>query len=249
MSAVGFFDAFVNANAYRETADDRALVAKVGQVAQSIVANAQVRWAGSQRKSTAITTSDLDLCLESSTPVTEAQRRDLRTALERALARPARVQSHVIRLPANGPRVKVDIAFANAAFGSRPLPDTATFHNRPSRQCAARAIKLWTRGGNLPPLPGWVVEALVVHLDAPVGAANSLDLFLRVVAWLDRSASPQAFEGILRPVAFPRWNPAWSATLPGRVEALRNHARAIQRRSGGPSGWRSTSDVEHWLRG
>lgn len=249
MSAVGFFDAFVNANAYRETPDDRALIAKVAEVSRSIVPGAQVRWAGSQRKRTDIVGSDLDMCLDSSTPVTEAQRRDLRKALEGTLSRAARVQSHVIRLPANGTHVKVDIAFANAAFGSRPPPDTTTFHNNPSRQCAARAIKLWTRRANLPPVPGWVVEALVIHLDAPAGAANSLDLFLRVVRWLDASASVRAFESILRPVASPRWNPEWSRTMPGRIEALRNHARALLTRKDGPDQWRNVGDAERWLRG
>lgn len=249
MSAVGFFSAFVNANAHRETPEERALMARVGEVSRSVVAGAQVRWAGSQRKRTDIVGSDLDLCLESPRPVTEAQRRDLRTALERSLSRPARVQSHVVRLPATGHQVKVDIAFANAAFGSRPLPDTDAFHNQPHRQCAVRAIKLWTRKGNLPPVPGWVVEELVVHLDTPSKGLNSLDLVLRVVQWLDTRASASAFESILRPVAQPRWNPDWSRAMPGRIEALRNHARALLARNDGPSQWRSVDDVERWLRG
>jgi len=247
--AAGFFEALVNQHAYRETADDRRLVAKVTELVRAVVPGSQVRWAGSQRKGTAVAASDLDLCVESTTPITEAQRRELRAVFERDLRRPARVQSHVVRLPGHQGQPKVDIAFANAAFGSRPLPDVSAFHNQRGRQVAARALKLWASASKLPRLPGWVIEALVVHLDANPGAHAPLDLFLRILAWLDERATVAVLEGVLRPAAFPRWNEAWSAALPGRLEALRNSARAQRRRANGPDSWVSTADAERWLRG
>lgn len=245
----GLFEAYINARAYRATAADRALIAALNEVVGAVVPASQVRWAGSQRKGTAIVGSDLDVVVESRDPVTEAQRRTLRSQLEVQLNRPARVLSHVVRLPEQPGAPEVDVAFANAAFGSRPLPDISAYHNRPNRQAAARALKLWSRAGNLPFISGWAVEALVVHLDSPPRNLPPLALFLRVVEWLDEKATPAAIESVLRPAAFPRWNPDWSSRLPGRVEALRNHARALRRRREVAGDWRNQDDVQQWLSG
>lgn len=205
--------------------------------------------AGSQRKGAAISGSDLDLCVESRDPVTERQRRDLRRALEAELRRPALVLSHAVRLPSHGGSAKVDIAFANAAFGSRPLPDPADFHNHRGRQLTVRALKVWTRSGGLPSVPGWAAEALVVHLDPSSGTLSGFGLFTRLVEWLADRATPMAIEGVLRPAAYPRWNPVWSTRLPGRLEALQNHVRALRRRRPRPEDWTSNADVERWLCG
>lgn len=245
--ANGYFEAFVNRHADRPGADERALIDAVSQVVRGVVPSSQVRWAGSQRKGTAIAGSDLDLCVESGDLVTERQRRDLRAALALALGRPAVVLSHAVRLPATAASPKVDISFANAVFGSRPLPDTAPFHARPARQTAARAFKLWTRDAPLPRVPGWAVEAVVLHLDQAPSSPPPLDLFLRIVAWLDERATPAAVEGVLRPAASPRWDPAWSGRLSGRLEALRSHARALRRRTPAPDAWTCTDDVGRWL--
>jgi hypothetical protein len=245
----GLFEAYVNSRAYRDNAEDRALIAALKALVVEVVPSSQVRWSGSQRKGTAIIGSDLDMIVESRDPVTEAQRRTLRSHLEVRLSRPARVLSHAVRLPEHGSRPKVDLAFANAAFGSRLLPDLTEYHNRPNRQAAARALKLWSRAGNLPFLPGWTVEALVVHLDASPAPLAPLPLFLRVIGWIEGKATPPALEAVLRPAAHPRWNPDWSSKLPGRLEALQNHARALQRRTAAPERWTSQVDVERWLRG
>ncbi len=247
--ANGYFEAYVNQQAFRPGPEDRELMSAVTSAVRAVVPKSQVRWAGSQRKGTAVLGSDLDLCVESGDPVTEAQRRTLRAELEKALRRPATVLSHAVRLPAVRDRAKVDIAFANAAFGSRPLPDTGPFHNQRARQGAARALKLWSRGAAVPHLPGWVIEALVVHLDAPPSDRLPLDLFLRIITWLDERASAAAVESVLRPAAFPRWNPDWSARLPGRLEAIRNHARALRRRQPAPESWGAVEDVGQWLAG
>jgi hypothetical protein len=247
--AAGYFEALVNQHAYRETPDDGRVAARVTATVRALIPGSQVRWAGSQRKGTAVAASDLDLCVESATPITEGQRRDLRTALERDLRRPACVQSHAVRLPSHDGQPKVDIAFANAAFGSRPLPEVTAFHNQRSRQAAARALKLWASASSLPRLPGWVIEALVVHLAPNPGLHTPLELFLRILTWLDERATPAVLEGVLRPAAFPRWNDAWTMTLPGRLEALRNRARAQRRRRDGPETWRSIADADRWLRG
>jgi hypothetical protein len=152
--ANGYFEAFVNARAFRPGPPEHALMAGVTEIVRTVIPRSQVRWAGSQRKGTAIADSDLDLCVESGDAVTEANRRELRGELDRRLARPARVLSHAIRLPADIGRPKVDIAFANAAFGSRPLPDAASFHDRKARQATARGLKLWSRGAKRAPPPG-----------------------------------------------------------------------------------------------
>ena len=246
-SANGHFVAYVNHQAPRRTADDRALMVRVRELVRVTVPSSQVNWAGSQRKGTAIAGSDLDMCVESRKPVTEGDRRRLRDALEEGLSRPVRVLSHALRMPAQGEAPKVDLAFANAAFGSRPLPDASEFEDRPPRQTAARALKLWLRSGGLPRVGGWAIEALVVGLDPPGKTRDPLELFLRIVAWLDERANPAAVEGILRPAAHPRWNPAWSTGLPGSLEAIGNHARRLRRRSPGPEQWSCPDDVEAWL--
>ena len=245
----GLFEAYVNSRAYRATAEDRAVIAAVNEAVGAVVPSSQVRWAGSQRKGTAVAGSDLDIVVESREPVTEAQRRTLRSHLEAHMGRPARVLSHAVRLPEHDGAPKVDLAFANAAFGSRPLPDLADYHNRRNRQTAARALKLWSRAGNLPFIPGWAVEALVVHLDTPPQDLLPLQLFVRIIGWLDEKATPAAVEGVLRPAAFPRWNPDWSERLPGRLEALRNHARALSKRGEAADTWQAQDDVERWLCG
>jgi hypothetical protein len=152
----------------------------------------------------------------------------------------------VVRVGATSGLPKLDIAFANAAFGSRPLPDLSEFKDQRGRQAAARALKLWTRGGGLPRIGGWAWEALVVHLDAPRGRGG-LDLFQRIVGWLESTATPAALDGVLRHANQGRWNPVWSSGVPGTLEALRNHAKALRRRSPPPEGWKSPDDVGRWL--
>lgn len=245
MSA-GIFQEFVNGHAARPDGQEKALMRSVQQVVDATFEACQVRWAGSQRKRTALKGSDLDMIIETSTPVTTGDRKRLRSALEHGLHRSAIIRSHVIRLPAHGSSPRVDLAFANAAFGSRELPDVAEFHDQPSRQLAARALKLWTRGDGFPPVPGWVAESLVVHLDPNGSAANGLQLFRRVVDWLADAATPQALEGVLRPRASPVWSATWSARLPGRLQQLRDRARRL-RDGYAPEAWRTTDDVAAWL--
>jgi hypothetical protein len=244
--AQGYFEAFVNSRAITVGSVEKALMAQVVPVVQRVIPRSQVRWAGSQRKGTAIVGSDLDMCVESTDPVTEALRRDLRTALEVALARPTHVRAHVVRVVSGAALPKLDIAFANAGFGSRALPDLSEFKDQRGRQVAARALKLWTRSGGLPRVAGWALEALVVHLDAPPGRGG-LELFQRITGWLEVTATPAAIEGVLRHANFGRWNTAWSAGTPGTLEALRNHAKVLRKRSPPPEGWRSLEDAGRWL--
>lgn len=133
----------------------------------------------------------------------------------------------MVRVAGLGHRPGIDIAFANAAFGDRPLPDTESLKD-PRRRQATRALKWWLREAKLPHVGGWAVEALVLglHTDQPSGLA----LFDRIIAWIEARANPSAVESLLRPHARPKWHDAWSAKLPGRLEAIRNGARALQRR-------------------
>ena len=243
--ANGYFEAFVNSRATSVGSVEKALMGQIVPVVQRVIPRSQVRWAGSQRKGTAVVGSDLDMCVESPDPVTEALRRDLRAALEASIGRAVHVRAHVVRVGSGAGLPKLDIAFANAAFGSRPLPDLSEFKDQRGRQVAARALKLSTRSGGLPRVPGWALEALVVHLDAPSGRGG-LELFQRINGWLE-AATPAAIEGVLRHANFGRWNPVWSAGVPGTLEALRNQTKALRRRSPPPEGWRSLEDAGRWL--
>ncbi len=245
----GYFEAYVNQLAEQPGPQQRHLIRQVAEAVRTVCPKAQVHWAGSQRKRTAIMGSDLDLCIKTPDPVSEATRRQLRRELEFALERPAVVCRHVIRLPAIGTSSKVDIAFAHATFGSRPLPDPTPFHNNRTRQTAVRALKIWTRASNLRFFSGWAVEATVLHLDATSRSLLSLELFQRVVDWLADRANPKAVEAILRPAAHPSWNPQWSKRLPGRIQAVANQARSLRRRHPQPASWAGPEDVGCWLTG
>ena len=245
----GYFEASINRAAQGLTAADKAVMRAVSATVRRVISGSQVRWAGSQYKRIAVAGSDLDMCVESRDPVTEAQRRAVRTALEQDLARPTHILSHAVRLPQRGDIRKVDVAFANAAFGSRPLPDAAEFRDHRSRQLAARALKLWTRSNSIPSVSGWAAEALVVNMDHAPGSLSGLGLFLRVVEWLAERATPEAIEAVLRPAAFPRWNEDWSLKLPGRLEAVKNHSRSLLQKRPGCDDWRSPDDVDAWLTG
>lgn len=107
--ADGYFEAFVNSRATTVGTAEKALMAPVVPVVQRVIPRSQVRWAGSQRKGTAIVGSDRDMCVESADPVTEALRRDLRTALEVALGRPAHVRAPVVRVVAGAGPAKLDV--------------------------------------------------------------------------------------------------------------------------------------------
>lgn len=244
--ANGYFLDYVNRQAATIGPKERALMAQVTEVSRGLIHGATLHWAGSQRKGTAVHGSDLDMCLDAPAPVSLAERRALRSALAGALGRDARVQSHVLRVAAGSGVPKLDIAFARAAFGDRPLPALAAYQGQPARQAAARAMKLWTRAGGLPHVSGWAVEALVVHLDQP-GGRPALELFRRVLGWLEATAKPSDIEAVLRAANHGQWPPAWSAAVPGRLEALKNAARAIQRRAPAPESWRKTEDVGRWL--
>ena len=244
--ANGYFEAFVNGRAATLGPAERALMGQVTSVVQAVIPGSGVHWAGSQRKGTGVVGSDLDMCVASTSPVSVATRKRLRSALAEALGRDVRIQPHVVRVVAGGGIAKLDIAFARAEFGSRPLPDLDPFHNQRGRQAAARAMKLWTRGGNLPRISGWALEAIVVHLDQP-GGRGALDLFRRMAGWLEVTAKPADIESVLRAANFGQWPEAWSAGVPGRLEALRNAARALRGRSPAPETWRSPDDVGRWL--
>ncbi len=244
--ASGYFEDYVNRQAATIGPAERALMGTITGVVQEVIPGAGVHWAGSLRKGTGVRGSDLDMCVASNTPVDVASRKKLRTALAATLGRDVRIQPHVVRVVAGEGIAKLDLAFANAAFGSRPLPNVDPFHNQRGRQGAARAMKLWTRAGNLPRISGWALEAIVVHLDQP-GGRGGLELFRRVAAWLETTAKPADIEGVLRAANFAQWPVTWSAGVPGRLEALRNAARALRMRSPAPEAWRSPDEVGRWL--
>ena len=247
MKADGLFQSWVNEHAATPGAAERELLRRLTELAREVLPGSQVRWAGSQARGTGVVGSDVDVCIETPEPVTEAQRRKLAGEVGAGLRRPTQVLSHCLRLTRTGDVPKVDVAFANAAFGSRELPNKAQFHGQPRRQAAVRGLKLWLHAAPLPPIPGWAVEALVVHLDQPSGDRHALELFRRVVGWLAETATPEAVEGVLRPAASPRWRSEWSARLPGQLDAVRNHARHLLRRAPQPETWRGREDVATWL--
>lgn len=242
--ADGYFEAWTNAIREKTGIDGRQAMAAITQVMQREV-RGNVQWAGSQAKGTGIDGSDLDMCVTTPEPVSEAQRRALATAVREALHRETRVCWHVIRVQRDHRRPKIDIAFANAAFGSRRTPDTGDFKGQPQRQQAARALKAWARTWGFGWVSGWALERVVVHLDS-ARQPTALALTVAALTWLAERANPSAVESILRPHAEPRWHDDWSQKLPGRVEALRNAARATLSRHA-PDAWTSADNAERWL--
>lgn len=85
--ANGYFEAFINQNAYSDTPEDRDTMVRITEIVRAAIPGSQIRWAGSQRKGTAIAGSDLDFCVESNSPVTESQRRELRALRPAAFPR------------------------------------------------------------------------------------------------------------------------------------------------------------------
>jgi hypothetical protein len=243
----GYFENYINRNTATTSTRDGALLATVSGVTARTIERAEVRWAGSQLKSTDIVGSDIDLCVVSVAPVSAAQRRALWEALFRATGRAGRVLSHAIRLDGTAGLPKVDIAFANAEFGSRAMPDATEFSGFPKRQMVARAVKLWTRAGGLPRLSGWAVEAMIVAHDAsPQVSDTPLAFFDRVVDWYAATPTVATIERVLRPRAQP-WRDEWLRRLPGQLEAVSNAARSLASRRSARAAWVSSDDVGRWL--
>lgn len=241
----GYFEQWANQIRWSESSEDRAEMGELTKLVQSTL-KGQIHWAGSQSKSTAIEGSDLDVCIVTNDPVTKGQRRELAKQIAINLQRPTEIKSHVIRVgPRAHSKAKLDIAFANAEFGNRPLPDKTEFKD-PRRQHATRALKYWLRSGGMPYVGGWAIEGLVVGLDDAKG--TGCDLFLKILEWLARPCPPNDIESILKPRALPKWNSDWSKKLPGQIQAIANQAKnrlsALKTRSTPLS---SAADVEEWL--
>lgn len=240
----GQFENWANQIAWRESVQDRQDMAALTELVQSTL-QGQIHWAGSQRKRTAIVGSDLDMCITTSMAVSVNQRRQFARAITKELGRQAQPRNHVIRLaPRENSGPHIDLAFANAEFGDRPLPDAEEFTQLPRRQHAARALKWWLRSGGMPHVGGWAIEALVVSLDN--NEASGWNVFLKVINWLGRPCTANEVESILKPRAQPCWVPAWSNRLPGRTAAIANQARRCIRTL--PDNFTGVADIETWLR-
>jgi hypothetical protein len=247
MSAAGLFEAYCNGIAHRTSQEDATLLRNIERVARGVLSGCRIEWSGSVRKSTSIRGSDLDLHVHTNEPVTESQRRHLRTELFDDLGRTTRIGFHAVRIGADAYRPGVDLAFSNAAFGSRVLPDFQPWHGRPVRQQAVRGLKTWLRSGGKPAISGWMIEELVLFRELGTPAQTGLELFERVVSWLASTANPSAIEAVLRPKAQPRWQDSWSKNLPGRFEAVANTARQLRNAQNGPATWRTSDDIGAWL--
>ena len=242
--AAGYFEQWTNE--IRHSHADSTLLEQLTRIIQR-EERGQVHRAGSQAKKTGLTGSDLDYCVMTNAQVTESRRRELARIVEREIGRPARVQWHVIRIAAGRVLPKADIAFANASFGDRALPDLADFKGQPKRQQAARALKAWARSHQFPWSKGWAMERFVVHLDS-AARPQALDVALGVLDWLGNRANQSAVESVLRPHAEPEWSDEWSNRLPGRLQALSNEARRTLKRYQ-PDTWTSGADAGAWMTG
>ena len=247
----GYFEAYVNAHAYHRTPADGVLLETIGTAARCVLPRAQIHRGGSTEQGTGIEGSDMDLWLaplDRDPPVTAAERRAIRDAVATETKRTTNVKHHVVRVESPGQGCpKVDLSFTRADFGSRPLSDTAPFAERRERGFAVRALKLWTRGAELPPVRGWAAEGIVLQLDRQTERVLPLELFLKTIRWLATATSADV-EAILRPRAQPVWHPAWSAGLPGALEAIANRARSLLSRDLARDPFRTPADVEAWLR-
>lgn len=247
MSAQGYFEAYCNEVAYVLTASDRSTIEQLTAVARLIWPGARTEWAGSLAKGTAITGADLDILVCTNTPVTTTERKSFAAEIRSRMSRDLRIGRHAVRIPAGTAEAGIDVAFDNAAFGSRARVDRAPWHERTARKQAVRAAKAWLRRGGLPKSSGWMIEELVLFRDAGGADRTGLEIFERVVQWLDESANASALESRLRPVAAPAWHPEWSQRLPGRLEAIRGAARQLRSSRNGPSTWQSKDDVARWM--
>lgn len=244
MTMAGQFENWTNQIRWSESGEDRREMDLLNGLVQRQL-RGQIHWAGSQRKGTAIAGSDLDVCVETSASVSESDRRRLAQNIASLLGREAQPRYHVIRVaPRQGSSAHLDIAFSNATFGNRPLPNVEEFESNQARQQAARALKWWFRSGNLPRVRGWVIDGLVVSQDA--GETTSYGLFMKVVRWLADSCTPAEIESILRPRAVPGWMPEWSDPLDGQLQAIANQARRLVRTL--PARFSNAAAIEQWLK-
>jgi hypothetical protein len=243
----GLFEQYVNGQAARRTQRDGELIETIIDVARTIIAGAQVHWSGSQRKGTDVQSSDFDLCLCSTSPVSRAQRRQLAEALQAKLGRRTVVKSHAVRLQESQASARVDIAFNNAEFGNRPLADSAPFISNPARQIVSRALKLWNRRPHAPKLPGWVVEAIVLTVDTR-NVVDPLALFDQVIDWLALDQPRSAILSMLSRYSQPAWNDSNDTPrLWGRVAAIRDDARHLQSARRERDHWTTVAQVGAWL--
>lgn len=244
MKSSGQFENWANQIRWKNSGEDKREMKLLTDLIHSELGG-QIHWAGSQRKGTAIEGSDLDMCIETQTPVSASIRRKLARSITDTLKREAKPHSHVIRVkPRKGGSAKLDIAFANADFGSRPLPNVDEFRSQ-NRQHATRALKWWLRSDGMPSgVKGWAIEGLVVQLDN--NEATGYELFEKIIRWLARPCTFNDVESILRPRAEPEWRPEWSKRLPGQIQAISSQARRLVRSL--PENFSSPDDIERWLR-
>jgi hypothetical protein len=248
--STGQFTQLTQSWAFTDGPEERREIEVVREAARKTLGPGDVQWSGAIAKRTAIIGSDLDIWVDTpSRPVTAADRRAFHDALRAHFpGRTVTVQSHVVRVAASATRPRVDISFGNALFGGRPRPVVSAFRDRPDRQEAARAMKIWLRRPGMPKVRGWVVEAFVLGADHSPTRKSGLELFLKLTRWLAESANPSAVESVLRPNTSP-WAADWSARLPGPLEAIRNEARRLLSRDLASRPLLSVTDAEAWLRG
>lgn len=244
MTMAGKFENWTNEIRWHESREDKREMFLLNNLVQREL-KGQVHWAGSQRKGTAIEGSDLDVCVETSLSVSKSQRLHLAQNIESLLQRQTQPRYHVIRVaPRKGSAVHLDIAFSNATFGSRPLPNIEEFESRQVRQQAARALKWWFRSGNLPSVRGWVIDGLIVSQDNE--EKTSYELFMKMIQWLADFCTPAEIEFILRPRAVPGWMPEWSDPLDGQLQAIANYARRLTNNL--PTHFSNGAAIEKWLK-
>ncbi len=242
----GYFEHWANNIVWKITPSEHEVIKKIHDIVSQESIKGEIHIVGSEKKSTAIKDSDIDILIKTKNPVTKAQRKQLSQRLSESFSNNKVVtRSHVIRIEIGGKR-KIDLAFENAEFGGRSYPDLVAFKEQPKRYHAVRALKYWFKHNPLPHVGGWALEAIVLHLDNR-RINHGLELFETVINWFIEKATPEAILSALKSKAQPTWQEQWTKKLPGNLEAIKNQAKALKKRR--PSSFQTTKEVEQWLSG
>jgi predicted nucleotidyltransferase len=231
----GQIENFINNKTYTITDEDKKLGIEIQKILTDIT-NKTLRydWAGSIARKTAVEGSDLDILIHIDDAIlTKPQRiklsEKLKTRTDLSIKNTI-ISSHSVTIERHKKRPTIDISFSGATFGSRQKT-LNEIQYKPGQKSAVKLMKLWIyHHPHLPKVKGWVIESLINSLNQQQHQLSTLQLFQKTLDWLIHGANVSSIESILRPLnQSGEWSAAWSSSLSGKLSALQNDARRIQR--------------------
>jgi predicted nucleotidyltransferase len=230
---------------------DREAVQLVSEaVAVTLGSGARVTVVGSVAKQTAVSTSDLDLLVETQEPVSFAQRKALELRLqEHPAANAAHVKLKKLAIHAQLLGVDMDIVCSNTVeFGRRPPPDERVAAD-PAVALTSSALKTWSRhAGSLGrKVPGHALESLALYCRSQLSAAAvgdcAMQLFVSVLQHIFNGGTAQ-----LDLRAATRLDKATRSSLWQRAQ-MTLHVFAVSRMLLRRSSFRTGAEVHAWVFG